>query len=60
MALLRQTYGSQKVIQRLSIGRGSAGDLLSLGHTVEVTKSICDFYHPRILAKNVLEIEYTQ
>ena len=42
MALLRRTYDSQKLIQRFSIGRGSADDLLSLGRTIEVTKSICD------------------
>lgn len=42
VALLRRTYDSQKLIQRFSIGRGSADDLLSLGRTIEVTKSICD------------------
>ena len=38
--LLRQTFDSQRLVQKFSMGRGDADDLISLRKTIEVTNSV--------------------
>lgn len=40
--LLRRSYDSQRLVQKFSMGRGDADDLISLLRTIEVTKSIVE------------------
>ena len=42
VSLLRQTFDSQRLVQKFSMGRGDADDLLSLLKTIHVTNSIFD------------------
>lgn len=38
--LLRRSYDSQRLVQKFSMGRGDADDLISLLHTIEATNGI--------------------
>ena len=38
--LLRQSYDSQRLVQKFSMGRGDADDLVSLSKTIDVTNTI--------------------
>ena len=38
--LLRRTYDSQRLVQKFSLGRGDADDLISLSRTIEATVAI--------------------
>ena len=41
-SMLRRTYDSQRLVQRFSIGRGDADDLVSLLRTIEATNGIAN------------------
>lgn len=41
-SMLRRTYDSQRLVQRFSIGRGDADDLVSLLRTIEATNEIAN------------------
>ena len=40
MSLLRRSYDSQRLVQKFSLGRGDADDLISLLRTIEATSAI--------------------
>ncbi|KAG6016349.1 hypothetical protein E4U43_003876 [Claviceps pusilla] len=40
--LLRRCHDSQRLVQKFSLGRGDADDLLALAHTIRATKDIVD------------------
>ena len=40
--LLRRSYDSQRLVQKFSLGRGDADDLISLLRTIEATSAIAD------------------
>ena len=42
IALLKRSYDSQRLIQKFSLGRGDADDLVSLAKTIEVAQGIAD------------------
>ena len=42
MTLLRRTFDSQRLVQKFSLGRGDADDLISLLRTIAATENIAD------------------
>ncbi len=48
MSLLRRSYDSQRLVQKFSLGRGDADDLISLLRTIEATNAIASLLetHP--------------
>ncbi|KXT18704.1 hypothetical protein AC579_2707 [Pseudocercospora musae] len=50
VALLRRTHDIYRLLQKFSVGKGDADDLLGLARTVEVMKEISDLLHEHILA----------
>ncbi|KAG6122245.1 hypothetical protein E4U13_002859 [Claviceps humidiphila] len=42
IVLLRRCHDSQRLVQKFSIGRGGADELLDLAHTIRATKDIVD------------------
>jgi DNA mismatch repair ATPase MutS len=47
-ALLKQTFDSLRLLQRFSIGKGDADDLLDLARTINVTAEMADLLHRHI------------
>ncbi|KXS98591.1 hypothetical protein AC578_4332 [Pseudocercospora eumusae] len=50
VALLRRTHDIYRLLQKFSVGKGDADDLLGLARTVEVMQEISDLLHQHILA----------
>lgn len=50
--LLRQTYDSQRLVQKLSIGQGDADDLISLRKTIESTETL-----KRVLTRCIRQLQ---
>ena len=48
--LLRQSYDSQRLVQKFSLGRGDAEDLLSLFRTIEVTNQVASRLDVQVLS----------
>lgn len=40
--LLEKSQDTQRILQKLSLGRGNAGDLIGLAHTIEITQKILE------------------
>ena len=53
VAELRRTFDSQRLVQRFSMGRGDADDLLSLFRTIEATYDLAGLLHYRVEAPEV-------
>ena len=51
--MLRRTYDSQRLVQRFSIGRGDADDLVSLLRTIEATNGIANTLKDHVSAPPV-------
>ena len=51
--MLRRTYDSQRLVQRFSIGRGDADDLVSLLRTIEATNAIANTLKDHVSAPPV-------
>lgn len=47
-SLLRRTYDSQRIVQKFSMGRGDAEDLVSLLRTIEATVEIASMLENRV------------
>lgn len=47
-SLLRRTYDSQRIVQKFSMGRGDAEDLVSLLRTIEATVEIASILEKRV------------
>ena len=47
--LLRRTYDSQRLVQKFSMGRGDADDLISLLRTIEATNGIASMLQTRLV-----------
>ena len=47
-SLLRRTYDSQRIVQKFSMGRGDAEDLVSLLRTIEATVELADLLEKRV------------
>lgn len=47
-SLLRRTYDSQRIVQKFSMGRGDAEDLVSLLRTIEATVEIASTLEKRV------------
>ena len=59
-SMLRRTYDSQRLVQKFSLGRGDADDLVSLLRTIEATNGIANTlkkHTPRPPAKNPFDKE---
>lgn len=50
--LLSRSYDSQRLVQKFSMGRGDADDLVSLLRTIEATKEIASILKKRIFASS--------
>ena len=50
--LLRQTYDSQRLVQKLSIGQGDADDLISLRKTIEASETL-----KRVLERCIMNLQ---
>lgn len=48
--LLRQTFDSQRLVQKFSLGRGDPDDLLSLFRTIKATQAIADVLEKTVKA----------
>jgi DNA mismatch repair ATPase MutS len=60
VALLRRTADTRRLLQRFSIGKGDADDLLSLARTVDVMGQMAELFHEHIirqLARSLAEME---
>ncbi|KAK3675801.1 MutS protein 1 [Recurvomyces mirabilis] len=51
VALLRQTADTLRLLQRFSIGKGDADDLLNLARTVDVMGQVAELLHDHIIAR---------
>lgn len=51
IVLLRRTADTRRLLQRFSIGRGDADELLSLAQTIEVMDRIAEVLHEHIIAQ---------
>lgn len=40
--LLKKSHDSQRIVQKFSLGRGNADDLIALARTIEVTRGVLD------------------
>ena len=47
--LLRRSYDSQRLVQKFSLGKGDADDLVSLLRTIEATKGIASIMEKQLL-----------
>ncbi len=52
-ALLRRSYDSLRLIQKFSLGRGSADDLISISRTIEATQGVVRLLSPYCGASNL-------
>ena len=50
IALLKQTFDSLRLLQRFSIGKGDADDLLNLARTINVTAEMANLLHRHIMS----------
>ena len=57
IALLRRTFDTHRLLQKFSIGRGDADDLLGLARTIEVMQHISDILQDHINAVPNAEAE---
>ncbi|KAH9843355.1 DNA mismatch repair protein Msh1 [Teratosphaeria destructans] len=55
LALLRRTADVRRLLQRFSIGKGDADDLLSLAKTIDVMGQVVEVLHEHILRQQDLE-----
>lgn len=49
ISLLRRTADTRRLLQKFSIGKGDADDLLSLARTIVITSQIADVLHEHII-----------
>lgn len=51
VSLLRRTFDTLRLLQKFSIGRGDADDLLGLAKTIEIMEQVSDMLHDHIVSQ---------